>query len=158
MRNRFQLLQAFLKGNIVPSQHKYLIMLISEVSYLGNLRTAAKHLRSKDTIITDAPTDNNGKGQAFSPTDLVATSLASCVITIIGIYCEKNKIPFQHCEAKIEKVMGDNPRRIDAINVVFEVSKNEWNSETLQKIITVANSCPVGVTLENQVKIDLKFL
>ena len=158
MRNRFQLLQAYLKGNIVPSHHKYLIMLISEVSYLGNLRTAAKHLRSEDTIITDAPTDNNGKGQAFSPTDLVATSLASCVITIIGIYCEKNKIPFQHCEAKIEKVMGDNPRRIDAINVVFEVSKNEWNSETLQKIITVANSCPVGVTLENQVKIDLKFL
>ena len=85
MRNRFQLLQAYLKGNIVPSQHKYLIMLISEVSYLGNLRTAAKHLRSKDTIITDAPTDNNGKGQAFSPTDLVATSLASCVITIVGV-------------------------------------------------------------------------
>ena len=54
--------------------------------------------------------------------------------------------------------MGDNPRRIDAINVVFEVSKNEWNSEILQKIITVANSCPVGVTLENQVEIDLKFL
>jgi len=158
MRNRFQLLQAYLKGNIVPSQHKYLIMLISEVSYLGNLRTAAKHLRSKDTVITDAPTDNNGKGQAFSPTDLVATSLASCVITIIGIYCEKNKIPFQHCEAKIEKVMGDNPRRIDAINVVFEVSKNEWHSATMQKIITVANSCPVGVTLENQVEIDLKFL
>ena len=116
MRNRFQLLQAYLKGNIVPSQHKYLIMLISEVSYLGNLRTAAKHLRSKDTIITDAPTDNNGKGQAFSPTDLVATSLASCVITIIGIYCEKNDIPFQHCEAKIEKVMGDNPRRISEID------------------------------------------
>jgi uncharacterized OsmC-like protein len=133
-------------------------MLISEVSYLGNLRTAAKHLRSKDTIITDAPTDNNGKGQAFSPTDLVATSLASCVMTIMGIYCEKNDIPFQHCEAKIEKIMGNKPRKIDAINVVFEVSKNEWDTETLQKIMNVVNSCPVGVTLENQVKIDLKFL
>jgi uncharacterized OsmC-like protein len=54
--------------------------------------------------------------------------------------------------------MGSNPRKIDAIHVVFEVSKNEWNSETLQKIITVANSCPVGITLENQVEIDLKFL
>ena len=79
-------------------------------------------------------------------------------MTIMGIYCEKNDIPFQHCEAKIEKIMGNKPRKIDAINVVFEVSKNEWNTETLQKIMKVANSCPVGVTLENQVKIDLKFL
>ena len=70
-------------------------MLISEVSYLGNLRTAAKHLKSQDTIITDAPVDNNGKGQAFSPTDLVATSLASCVMTIIGIHCSKNNIEFK---------------------------------------------------------------
>jgi putative redox protein len=70
-------------------------MLISEVSYLGNLRTAATHLKSKDTIITDAPTDNNGKGQAFSPTDLVATSLASCVMTIIGIHCNAKNIQFE---------------------------------------------------------------
>ena len=158
MRNRFHFLPTYLKGNIVPSQLKYSIMIISEVSYLGNLRTAAKHLRSKDTIITDAPIDNNGKGQAFSPTDLVASSLASCVITVMGIFCEKHDIPFQFCEAKVEKIMGNNPRKIDAINVVFDISKNEWDSKTLQKVITVANSCPVGITIENQVSIDLKFL
>lgn len=133
-------------------------MIISEVSYLGNLRTEAKHLKSNDTIITDAPVDNNGKGQAFSPTDLVATSLASCVMTIIGIYCEKNDIKFEHCDAKVEKVMGNNPRKIDQINVTFYVSKNEWDSDTLNKIIKEAEACPVSITLENQVQIDCKFL
>ncbi len=133
-------------------------MIISEVSYLGNLRTAAKHLNSKDTIITDAPIDNNGKGQAFSPTDLVATSLASCVMTIIGIFCSKNNIGFEHCEARVEKIMGNNPRKIDQINITFDVSKNEWDSQTLNKIIKEAKACPVAVTLENQVQIDYKFI
>lgn len=133
-------------------------MIISEISYLGNLRTAAKHLKSKDTIITDAPIDNNGKGQAFSPTDLVATSLASCVMTIIGIFCTKNNIGFEHCEAQVEKIMGNNPRKIDQINVTFDVSKNEWDSQTLNKIIKEAKACPVAVTLENQVQIDYKFI
>jgi uncharacterized OsmC-like protein len=132
-------------------------MLISEVSYLGNLRTAAKHLKSQDTIITDAPVDNNGKGQAFSPTDLVATSLASCVMTIIGIHCSKNNIEFSHCEAKVEKIMGSNPRRIAKINLIFEISKNNWSEETRKEIITAAKSCPVGITLENQVTVDYKF-
>ncbi|MEJ6589757.1 MAG: OsmC family protein [Crocinitomicaceae bacterium] len=133
-------------------------MIISEVSYLGNLRTEAKHLKSNDTIITDAPVDNNGKGQAFSPTDLVATSLASCAMTIIGIYCEKNDIKFEHCDAKVEKLMGNNPRKIEQINVTFYVSKNEWDSDTLNKIIKEAKACPVSITLENQVQIDYKFL
>ena len=132
-------------------------MFISEVSYLGNLRTAAKHLKSQDTIITDAPVDNNGKGQAFSPTDLVATSLASCVMTIIGIHCSKKNIEFTHCEAKVEKIMGSNPRRIAKINLRFEISKNNWNEETRKEIITAAKSCPVGITLENQVTVDYKF-
>ncbi|MDA9206728.1 MAG: OsmC family protein [Crocinitomicaceae bacterium] len=132
-------------------------MLISEVSYLGNLRTAATHLKSKDTIITDAPTDNNGKGQAFSPTDLVATSLASCVMTIIGIHCNAKNIQFDSCDAKVEKIMGANPRRIKAINLEFDISKNNWDQETRNSVIKAAKSCPVGITLEGQVKVDYKF-
>lgn len=132
-------------------------MLISEVSYLGNLRTAATHLKSKDTIITDAPTDNNGKGQAFSPTDLVATSLASCVMTIIGIHCNAKNIQFDSCDAKVEKIMGTNPRRIKAINLEFDISKNNWDQETRNSVIKAAKSCPVGITLEGQVKVDYKF-
>lgn len=133
-------------------------MIISEVSYLGNLRTAAKHLKSQDTIITDAPVDNNGKGQAFSPTDLVATALASCVMTIIGIYCEKNNIEFEHCEAEVEKIMGEKPRKIKNINLKFHLSKNGWQQKTLDKVILAAKACPVHMTLENSVDIEYKFL
>tara|TARA_Y100001978_G_C23671195_1_gene423870 strand:+ start:486 stop:887 length:402 start_codon:yes stop_codon:yes gene_type:complete len=133
-------------------------MKISEVSYLGNLRTACKHLKSGDTIITDAPTDNNGKGEAFSPTDLVATSLASCAMTIIGIYCENNNIRFEQCEANVEKIMGTQPRKVDRIVVEFSIGENKWDSETLKRIEQVAASCPVDITLKNSVEIEYKFI
>lgn len=132
-------------------------MKISEVSYLGNLRTAAKHLKSGDTIITDAPTDNNGKGQAFSPTDLLATSLASCAMTIIGIYCKNNGIRFEQCDASVQKIMGTQPRKVDRIVVEFAVGENQWDSKTLKRIETVAATCPIDMTLKNNVEIEYKF-
>lgn len=133
-------------------------MLISEVSYLGNLRTACTHMKSGDTFITDAPTDNNGKGEAFSPTDILATSLASCAITIIGIYCDKNDIRFDHCQAQVSKIMGANPRKVDKITIELKVSENNWDTATLQKIVKVARTCPVELTLKNNVQIDYKFI
>jgi len=133
-------------------------MLISEVSYLGNLRTACTHMKSGDTFITDAPIDNNGKGEAFSPTDILATSLASCAITIIGIYCDKNDIRFDYCQASVSKFMGTNPRKVDKITIELKVSENNWNTATLQKIVKVARSCPVELTLKNNVQIDYKFI
>ena len=133
-------------------------MRISEVSYLGNLRTACKHVKSGDTFITDAPTDNNGKGEAFSPTDILATSLASCAITIIGIYCNKNNIDFGHCEASVNKIMGANPRKVDQIIIEMKLSKNLWDEKTLNQIIKVARTCPVELTLENNVQIEYKFI
>ena len=132
-------------------------MLISEVSYLGKLRTACTHIKSRETIITDAPTDNNGKGEAFSPTDILATSLASCAITIIGIYCSKNNIRFDHCQARVSKFMGANPRKVDKITIELKVSENNWDTATLQKIVKVARTCPVEMTLKNNVQIDYKF-
>ena len=132
-------------------------MKISEVSYLGNLRTACKHLKSGDTIITDAPIDNNGKGEAFSPTDLLATSLASCAITIIGIYCKTNNIRFEHCDATVYKIMGAAPRKVDRIVVEFSVKENQWDEVTMNKIQQVAASCPVDLTLKNNVIIEYKF-
>ena len=85
----------------------------SKVVYLGDLRTECTHIQSGKKIITDAPTDNHGKGEAFSPTDLLATSLASCMMTIIGIYCKNHEINFHSCSADIEKIMGPNvtPKR-----------------------------------------------
>ena len=132
-------------------------MPISEVSYLGNLRTACKHLKSGDTFITDAPTDNNGKGEAFSPTDILATSLASCAMTIIGIYCNKNDISFENCEASVIKLMGNNPRKVDQIIIEMKLSENNWDDITLQKVIKAARTCPVELTLKNNVQIEYKF-
>jgi len=132
-------------------------MLISEVSYLGNLRTACTHVKSGETIITDAPTDNNGKGEAFSPTDLLATSLATCAITIIGIYCRKNNIQFNYCQASVGKIMGTNPRKVDRIQIELKVSDNNWDKVTQRKVEKVARTCPVELTLQNNVHIDYKF-
>ena len=132
-------------------------MQISEVSYLGNLRTACKHLKSGDTFITDAPTDNNGKGEAFSPTDILATSLASCAMTIIGIYCNKNDISFENCEADVFKLMGNNPRKVDQIIIEMKLSENNWDGSTLEKVIKAARTCPVELTLKNNVQIEYKF-
>ena len=132
-------------------------MQISEVSYLGNLRTACKHLKSGDTFITDAPTDNNGKGEAFSPTDILATSLASCAMTIIGIYCNKNNISFENCEASVIKLMGNNPRKVDQIIIEMKLSENNWDDSTLEKVMKAARTCPVELSLKNNVQIEYKF-
>ncbi len=132
-------------------------MPISEVSYLGNLRTACKHLKSGDTFITDAPTDNNGKGEAFSPTDILATSLASCAMTIIGIYCNKNDITFENCEASVIKLMGNNPRKVDQIIIEMKLSENNWDDGILEKVIKAARACPVELTLKKNVQIEYKF-
>ena len=132
-------------------------MQISKVSYLGNLRTACKHLKSGDTFITDAPTDNNGKGEAFSPTDILATSLASCAMTIIGIYCNKNNISFENCEASVIKLMGNNPRKVDQIIIEMKLSENNWDDSTLEKVLKAARTCPVELTLKNNVQIEYKF-
>ena len=83
-----------------------------EVIYDGKLRTTAKHLSSNEIIITDAPKDNQGKGQFFSPTDMVATALASCMLTIMGISANNQNINIDGTKAKVKKVMGENPRKI----------------------------------------------
>ncbi len=91
--------------------------MISKVVYKGDLRTEATHLASGKTIITDAPVDNEGKGEAFSPTDLVATALASCIITVMGIVARRNDIEMDETTAEIEKIMSVNPRRIGEVKI-----------------------------------------
>lgn len=132
-------------------------MKISEISYLGNLRTACKHIKSGDTFITDAPTDNKGKGEAFSPTDILATSLASCAMTIIGIYCNSHNISFENCEAIVEKTMSSNPRLVEKIEIEMKLSDNCWDANTLAKVIKAARTCPVELTLKKNVQIEYKF-
>ena len=129
----------------------------SKVVYLGDLRTECTHIQSGTKIITDAPLDNKGKGEAFSPTDLLATSLASCMMTIIGIYCKNHEINFDSCTAEIEKIMGVNPRKVEKIIVHMDFTGNNWDSSTLEKVIIAGKTCPVAKTIEDSVQIEFNF-
>jgi len=129
----------------------------SKVVYLGDLRTECTHIQSGTKIITDAPLDNQGKGEAFSPTDLLATSLASCMITIIGIYCKNHGINFDSCTAEIEKIMGVNPRKVEKIIVHMDFTGNKWDSSTLEKVIIAGKTCPDAKTIEESVQIEFNF-
>ena len=91
--------------------------MMSKVTYSGDLRTEACHIQSGISIVTDAPVDNQGKGEAFSPTDLIATALASCILTIMGIVAEKNNLKLIGTTAEVEKIMGFSPRKIEQIKI-----------------------------------------
>ncbi len=125
-------------------------MLISEVHYSGQLRTSCKHLKSGTEIITDAPIDNNGKGEAFSPTDLVATALVSCMMTIIGIKTKEMNLGLK-MKASIEKIMGKSPRKIDKINIAMTISGQSISDEQKELIKDAALNCPVAKSLNTDI-------
>ena len=128
------------------------------VSYLGSLRTKSTHMQSGNEIITDAPTDNNGKGEAFSPTDLLATAYANCMLTIIGIYCNQRDIVFKNCTAEIEKHMTDSPRRIGQLDIKIYFEENNWDEKQKKKIESAALNCPVAKSISSDIKINIKFI
>tara|TARA_B100001057_G_scaffold67179_1_gene60893 strand:+ start:341 stop:748 length:408 start_codon:yes stop_codon:yes gene_type:complete len=115
--------------------------------YVGDLRTESTHLKSSRTIITDAPTDNNGKGNAFSPTDLVASALCSCMTTVMGICAEKNNFKLPNSKSNVTKVMSSNPRRISKIILEINFEKNNLSDQQKEKLIAVAKGCPVAQSL-----------
>jgi putative redox protein len=136
-------------------------MATSKVIYSGELRTNLSHLSSGDTIITDAPIDNHGKGQAFSPTDLAATSLAACMLTVLGIHAQKNNINMDGSYANVQKVMNtEGSRRIVQIDIDLTIVTTEIQSDK-EKIILerVAKNCPVALSLHPDVNqnINVKF-
>ena len=129
----------------------------AEVKYLGNLRVQSLHLKSGEKIITDAPTDNHGKGEAFSPTDLMATSLVNCMITLMGIHAEKNKIPFTKCQAKLSKVMQDQPRKISQIIIEFEIKNHQYTVEQKNILEKAALECPVALSFDPTIDKKVSF-
>lgn len=133
-------------------------MATSTIKYLGNLRTECTHLASGSKIITDAPLDNNGKGEAFSPTDLVATAYASCMITIMGIFANQHHIYFEHAEAKVNKIMGTAPRRIVQVEIELDLRGNKWSEDIAKRMIAAAKACPVAKTLDGNVELVLNIL
>ena len=128
----------------------------SEVTYLGQLRTSSIHLQSGSEIISDAPTDNNGKGEAFSPTDTVANGLASCMFTVMGIKSEMLNIDLSGSKASVTKIMGTEPRRIIEIQINFEMNVNldQKNKTILEK---TAMTCPVFYSLHSDISKKITF-
>jgi len=132
-------------------------MQLSQLNYLGNLRTECVHLKSGTTIITDAPTDNNGKGEAFSPTDLVATSAASCMLTILGIRCAKKGFSLNSANASVHKIMNANPRRIAKIKVDVQISISGITKESREHLEEEMLNCPVMLSLHPEIEKDVNF-
>ncbi len=131
-------------------------MSTSKVTYLGELRTECKHLGSGNTYITDAPTDNQGKGEAFSPTDTVATGLANCMLTVMGIKARDLDVDLSGSTALVTKTMASNPRRIAKIEVAMKLpaSVSEKNKTILER---TANTCPVHYSLHPDIEKVIHF-
>lgn len=128
----------------------------SKVEYLGNLRTESTHIKSNNSFITDAPTDNNGKGEAFSPTDTVATGLASCMLTVMGIKARDMGVDMSGTTAEVTKTMASNPRRISKIEVAINFSF-ETDDKTRKILEHTANTCPVHYSLHPDIEKDITF-
>ena len=131
--------------------------MISKVKYLGELRTHAFHNKSGEILVTDAPLDNQGKGEAFSPTDLVATALASCMLTIMGIIAKRDGIDIGEVSADVDKFMSDNPRRIGEIRIKI-IFKTQIQKKDRIKIERAARSCPVSGSLNSELIENVKFI
>ncbi len=129
----------------------------SEVVYKGELRTTAIHLKSGQQIVTDAPTDNNGKGEAFSPTDLLATSLGCCMLTVMGIVAKRHTINMDGTKVEVLKVMGDNPRRVSEVHIEMYFPKNNYSEKERNLLEHTALACPVAKSLHPDIKQKTRF-
>lgn len=128
-----------------------------ETIYLAGLRTEAVHVKSGVKITTDAPEDNNGKGQSFSPTDLLAGSLASCMLTIVGILSENQGFSIEGTRAETVKVMASNPRRVIEIRITFHFPDVKYSEIQKEKIRKAALSCPVALSLHPDINQNIIF-
>jgi uncharacterized OsmC-like protein len=128
----------------------------SKVTYLGELRTSSIHTQSGSEIISDAPLDNKGKGEAFSPTDTVANALASCMMTVMGIKAADLDIDMCGAVASVTKIMNSEPRRIGAIEISFEmnVAVDQKNKTILER---TAMTCPVFLSLNTEIEKRIAF-
>ena len=131
-------------------------MATSKVTYLGDLRTSSVHLQSGNEIITDAPIDNNGKGEAFSPTDMVANSLATCMLTVMGIKARDLDIDFSGSTAVVTKIMAAEPRRISEIHITFHMNL-ATDDKTKTILERTAMTCPVHYSLHPDIKKEIVF-
>jgi putative redox protein len=130
-----------------------------KTEYLGDLRTEAVHQQSGTTIITDAPLDNQGKGEAFSPSDLVATALGSCMMTIMGIVARRDNIDLQGSTLETNKIMSKElPRKIVRLELTFQMRSGSSLSETdIKKLEKAAHTCPVALSIHPDIEQVIVF-
>lgn len=126
------------------------------IAYNGKLRTSNEHLRSGSVIRTDAPVDNHGLGEDFSPTDLTATSLGACMLTVMGLKAELNGWEFSSAECEVTKIMASSPRRISEIHVDIKMPES-LNPEQRKILELIALMCPVAKSLSDQIQQVVKF-
>lgn len=130
----------------------------SSVTYSGELRTLATHLQSGSQIETDAPTDNQGKGERFSPTDLIGTSLAACMLTTIAIKARDLETKLKGCSCQTEKIMSAAPRKISGIKIIFNWPDNTiFNADEKLRIEDIAWTCPVKESIHPDIKLHVDF-
>jgi len=125
--------------------------------YLNQLRTQATHIKSGQVIITDAPIDNHGRGEAFSPTDLVCAALSSLMKTLMGITAQKEQMEMTGLTSEITKVMQSNPRKVAEICIDFYWPEPKGSPEFLESLKHAARTCPVALSLDPNIKQEISF-
>jgi len=123
----------------------------ANTKYLGDLRTEIIHLRSRSVITTDAPIDNKGKGENFSPTDMVASALGSCIFTIMGIAAREHAFFIDGSSCKITKIMTENPRKIGEIKIEFDFTGREYTDKQKKILQYCVKTCPVALSLNESI-------
>ena len=126
------------------------------IKYEGNLRATATHLKSGSIISTDAPIDNKGKGEKFSPTDLFATALGSCMLTIMGITAQAYGFSIDGSNLEIDKKMGKNPRRVSHIKIIININ-GRFSDKEKQLLMNAAKHCPVSKSIHSDIKEEIIF-
>jgi putative redox protein len=131
----------------------------ARTKYLGDLRSEILHVRSGSIITTDAPVDNKGKGENFSPTDMVASALGSCIFTIMGIAAREHSFSIDGATCTITKIMTDNPRKIGEIRIDFDLTGNDYTDKQKKILEYCVKTCPVALSLNESVfqNVTLKF-
>jgi putative redox protein len=133
-------------------------MMTASIIYAGNLRTVCTHLHSGSLIETDAPVDNHGKGERFSPTDLVATALGTCMLTIMGMRAREMKVNLEGVRIDVEKIMKADPRRIGGVNLTFRFPDSLVVDESQKAALEhAAHTCPVIYSIHPDIKVNVLF-
>ena len=125
-----------------------------KITYLGDLRTTSTHLQSGNQLITDAPTDNMGKGEAFSPTDLLATATGTCMLTTMAIVAQRDEIELSGSEVEVTKIMSQTPpRKVARLEINLKLKTNiALTDEQIKKLENTAHKCPVSLSLHPEVE------